>query len=74
LESGRIFCAAWRRKKPGYRSNSSQTAPRFVPVFPLYPLRSQIAARFALGVSLRETPGIAASVPFLALGFCKAKA
>jgi hypothetical protein len=37
------------------------SAPIFAPAgqkFRFYPLRSQIAARFALGVSLRETPGM----------------
>jgi hypothetical protein len=35
--TGRIFCAAAHRKKPGYRSNSS--GPTGLPVFPLYPSR-----------------------------------
>jgi hypothetical protein len=33
---------ARRAGRPGYRSNSSQTALRFAPVFPLYPLRGSV--------------------------------
>jgi hypothetical protein len=59
---GRIFCG-FTAKNRAIRSNSSQTAPRFAPVFPLLSL-----ARASLGASMEYILVMAGIVFFFLTG------